>query len=517
MVARNGTIRAVIKRLTGVDLDATRDFLLRECFVPGKGFYSQYAGQGTTSCTTSAICAYVLSETGQLTLYQRREFGRVLLAFRATASGEHAGGFPRTTAGEVNSWTTAQVALALLSLGADWNQIWPSVEWLLARQATNGGWNFPGTRDGHERLIYTLYPALVLIRCRARLSQAGDAALSRISGFVESCENEQDPFWIPIRSHLRSLVGRPGEQQPPHGVLNDYARLFTDGWPAARVEEDWLSNRFHMALMCGSNYLLLRHQVSVIDPLALLHLRFLADERINNGWSDKREEQQPKTWATALGVLTLYRWACDFCRASANLTRIPTRSELVIQLRAGTVPERSFSEDARQLLGRFAQIRPGTQHATKYQALVRDVFSFLFGSALKDPKSESRTIFGTLRRDVTFRNAAEVGPWCDWKREHQIHSILIECKNKETLAYDDLRQIACYLGKTMGRLGILACRKTTPDDSREMLNWFVNNDDKYILIVNDDSLTDWIKLKDRGEDPTNAVADIYRSLREGVQ
>jgi hypothetical protein len=44
-------------------------------------------------------------------------------------------------------------------------------------------------------------------------------------------------------------------------------------------------------------------KLAASDPLALLHIRCLADERISTGWSDKREEQ-PKMWA-ALGPLTI--------------------------------------------------------------------------------------------------------------------------------------------------------------------------------------------------------------------
>ena len=69
----------------------------------------------------------------------------------------------------------------------------------------------------------------------------------------------------------------------------------------------------------------------------------------------------------------------------------------------------------------------------------------------------------------------------------------------------------------MGRLGIMACRKNRGYDMCEMLNWFVNNDEKYILVVNDEDLVSWIRLKERGEDPTDAIADLYRSLREGAQ
>jgi len=38
----------------------------------------------------------------------------------------------------------------------------------------------------------------------------------------------------------------------------------------------------------------------------------------------------------------------------------------------------------------------------------------------------------------------------DWKLQYQVDPLLIECKNKETLTYDDLRQTAAYLGKRMG-------------------------------------------------------------------
>jgi hypothetical protein len=136
--------------------------------------------------------------------------------------------------------------------------------------------------------------------------QAGENALSRVSAFVESYE-EEDPFWDPLKGRLRALLRRShGQQRAGDASLNNYRRLFDDGWPSERVDEDWLSNRFNMALMYGSNYLLLRHQIAANDPLALLHIRCLADERISTGWSDKREEQ-PKMWATALGALTLHR------------------------------------------------------------------------------------------------------------------------------------------------------------------------------------------------------------------
>ena len=441
-----------------------------------------------------------------------------MLAFRAAVPPEQEGAFPRTTRGEPSVWTTGQAALALQSLGTRWDLVRPSVDWLLARQAPNGGWNFSGTDEGHERLIYALYPTLVLRHCEAQLGKAGRHALRRVSEFVDSCEERRSAFWFPLRNHLRGLLPkhRGGERKRDEVSVDDYWRLFEQGWPTERVDDDWLPDRFNMALMCGANYLLLRREVRADHALALLHLRYLADERIGHGWSDHREEH-PKTWATALGALTLHRWARDFSQLASNLSRLPTRSELVSKLQGRTGRGGPVSKEAHSLVRRFSLLQPGAQDAVNYQTLVLDAFAFLFGDVLKDAHPESKTLLGTLRRDVTFRNAADAGSWLDWKNAHGNQSILIECKNKEDLSHDDLRQTACYLGRKMGHLGILACRKTTADGVREILNWFVNNDDKYILIVNDDSLVDWIRLKDGGENPTDAIADVYRTLRESSQ
>jgi hypothetical protein len=381
----------VIKRLTGVDLDATRAFLRKQCFVEGKGFSSQYAGQGTVSCTTTAICVYALSETGSLKQQEKDEFQRLLLAFRRNSTADQAGAFPRTTEQAPSAWTTGQAALALASLGTPWRVIQPSVEWLLRTQAANGGWNFPGTDAGHQRLIYTLYPTLVLARFRRRLGGRGGKALARLSAFLDSCDERDIAWWSPLRKHLQRVVVTPARDRrmASSSSFTPYWELFEEEWPTSHVDEDWLPERFSMALMCGSNYMHLRRMVPPDDPLALLHIRYFADERIESGWNDKREDR-PKTWATALGALTLHRWAHDLARAGAILRRLPTRAELLARLRSGIQPAPKTSRTARSLLRRLEELRAGPTHATRYQLWVRDVFTFLF-DILKEPKLESKT------------------------------------------------------------------------------------------------------------------------------
>jgi len=277
-----------------------------------------------------------------------------------------------------------------------------------------------------------------------------------------------------------------------------------------------MPERFSMAVLRGANYLHLRHLFPADHPLSLLHIRYFSDERKSIGWNDS-DEDRPITCSTALGALTLHRWRTDVVRNGANIRRLPTRAELLTKLKNQKPQVSQSSSAARLLLRRIPRLQPGTAHATEYQHWVRDVMTFLFGDILKEPKIESKTFFDTLRRDITFRNAAEKGPWFDWKLQYRIDPLLIECKNKDQLTYNDLRQTAAYLGKRMGTLAILACRKNSGTDVLELLNWFVNNDEKYVLVLNDRDLIDWIRLKDTGEDPAEAIADVYRSLREGAQ
>jgi hypothetical protein len=496
-----------------VDLNATLAFLLEDGLVKGKGFWSQYAGQGKVSCTTTAICVYALAEMGQLAPKDKQVFQSILLAFR-----DQTGAFPRSTGGTPSTWTTAQATLALATIGAPWRLIKPSVEWLLQTQARNGGWNFPGDDLGHERLIYTFYPAIVLGKFRRRIGPRCMDAFTRIASFLESCDERNIASWEPLYEQIRRVVSPRGRHRRRSGSTSfqSYWERFEDAWPTEHVDEDWLAERFSMALVCGSNYLHLRHIIRPDDPLALLHIRYFADEVVGIGWNSAKENQ-PKIWATALGALTLDRWAKDFQATNANLSRLPTRTELFVRLQKQTGSVVSLSRKARRLIRQIPTLRVGIEDATNYQHWVRDVFSFLFGDVLKEPKLESRTFLGTQRRDITFRNAADRGPWFDWKNRHKVESLLVECKNTRSLDYEALRQTASYLGKRMGYLAIVACRRERGNDVWEILNWFVNNDDKHVIVVNDEILVDWIRLKDRGEDPTDAIADLYRWLREGAQ
>src|SRR6266446_7797641 len=103
---RNPKTWPLVKRLAGVEIDAIRPLLMRQCFVEGKGFSAQYPGDRTTSCATTAICLYALSEMGLLSDPERKSFLNLLLSLRVSNTTTNAGAFPRTTSGTSSVWTT---------------------------------------------------------------------------------------------------------------------------------------------------------------------------------------------------------------------------------------------------------------------------------------------------------------------------------------------------------------------------------------------------------------------------
>src|SRR5206468_12394423 len=106
------------------------------------------------------------------------------------------------------------------------------------------------------------YPTVALVRCRSRIQKAAKDSLSRVASFLESCEERNDPFWTPLRLHLHGLVNVSRSAQRPDGAaLSAYSQLFEDAWPVRHVDENWLADRFSMALMCGPSYLHLRRFV----------------------------------------------------------------------------------------------------------------------------------------------------------------------------------------------------------------------------------------------------------------
>lgn len=502
----------LVRKLTGINLSAVRKSLL-SWHRPKEGF-GIYAGS-PASCSCTALCAYVLARTGRLPESRWKSLAQNLFAFRARTSGG-GGAFPRMPEGEPSTWTTGLATLALLALDVPWEEVEPSVRWLLQEQGASGGWTY-SPESPEERLIYTIYPTLVLARTQLKLRNEGSAALDRVCHYLNICKERDEVFWTPAVHFLKrvsTLKADPGAKREPVD-LADYVQIFAQQWPVERIDEDHLPRRFNMAAYAPSNYMFVRRLVGPTDPVSLLHMRCLADERLGDGWSDSPRDDRPKTWATALGLLTLASWSRDLEREQPSITRLPTRVEIV---RSHDHQPSAPCPEGRRLLAKLQKIPTGQEGADNYRDWVRDIFVYLFSKDLEKPSTEVRTWLGTQRRDVTFAVKNHDSPWREWKRNYGVPaSIVVECKNKAKLNPVDIRQLACYLGKKMGRFGIMVTRKSTIDDLRDHLNWFENNDDKCILVFNDDALKDWITMKARERDPTEAVVDLHRALAEASQ
>ena len=385
----------------------------------------QYAGQAIVSCSTTAICVYALSETGPLTQQEKNQVPAGLPTFRLNSPADQAGAFPRIIGGKPveRASPIGQAALALASLGAPWARFSPPSSGCSELfVAGNGGWNFPGTDASHQRLIYSLYPTLVIARFRRRLGNRGTEAIGRLSAFLDSMPRTPCRKMVAasaaLATHRRDFCERSAPVTSSFRNSLRIGSLFEEDWPTIHVDEDWLPDRFSMAQMRllfelpapSANSSAGRSAGTLAHPI-LLEIREVTEVAGTTGPRNYPKNMGDRTrcaHTTPVGPRSCWRRSDSPEAPHSGQNSSP-------DCEAGHNKVKRSSRTARPLLNRIAELRAGMADAKRYQHWLRDVFTFLFGEVLKEPKLESKTFFGTQRRDITFRNAAEVNTLVHWK------------------------------------------------------------------------------------------------------
>ena len=86
------------------------------------------------------------------------------------------------------------------------------------------------------------------------------------------------------------------------------------------------------------------------------------------------------------------------------------------------------------------------------------IWNFLFLGELGEGQVQSRTEpenEGVEIRDIVFANRANLGFWRDLKHKYHASEIIVDAKNTDNLARDDLRQLYCYLKPALGFWGFI--------------------------------------------------------------
>ena len=152
--------------------------------------------------------------------------------------------------------------------------------------------------------------------------------------------------------------------------------------------------------------------------------------------------------------------------------------------------------------------RPGWQ---QFEEAARAILEHGLVPPLQAPHIQPRSLSGIDRRDAIFPNR-EMTPDTIWGKlycELAARMILVEFKNYDTLDVGkaEVDQTRNYLTRTIGRFGIICCRR--PPDGQALLrrNQVFTQDQKVIVFLDEAKLRELVHMKERGDDPSLLIME----------
>jgi hypothetical protein len=174
---------------------------------------------------------------------------------------------------------------------------------------------------------------------------------------------------------------------------------------------------------------------------------------------------------------------------------------------------------ATELMTGLRAISPGTKDATAYQREMSGLLNYLFEPELTDGKLEERTIHGTERRDIVYTNEADRSFWQYIRQAYGCLLVMFEAKNVATVSNEHINQTATYLGDRIGRFGVILTRHPAkqPQVLKAMTVYNDSQPRKVILILHDADIERMLQLKERGDNPTKYMQQLYRTFKLKLQ
>lgn len=296
----------------GIDPEQVLSFLKNDCKID-VGFEAQTLGAGSRSATTTAIIVYTISKLTTLSDDENRAYLEELNKFRSK------NGYPDVY-GTTHpcSWATMQVALAATEIGAETNFITDIIDAAIRLyQLESGAWCLSGEDD--EKLLYAIYPVIVLSRVMLKRHIDYEAALTKTLHYLRSYTPRDETEKI-ILLGLSSIISRTlyantKTRDNDRLFYNiDYAKIIDIEFGQYGVNE-YTIYPFSMKIYTPALYLLARHFMSPDHPFCLYLIKFLIDNVIEGrAWRHVARDspRKPCTFCTALSIITLSIARLDF-------------------------------------------------------------------------------------------------------------------------------------------------------------------------------------------------------------
>lgn len=154
---------------------------------------------------------------------------------------------------------------------------------------------------------------------------------------------------------------------------------------------------------------------------------------------------------------------------------------------------------------------------SQFEDLCTEILNFLFVPPLTAATRQGRTYSGVNRRDaiipnrnITPNTVANSKNWHHLYLELDARMILFEFKNydRTEIGHEEVNQTRNYMNGAMGRLSIMICSNVPNDSAHRQRNTVYNQDQKVILFITKEQLTEMLLIKDRNEDPSDLIMDL---------
>lgn len=150
------------------------------------------------------------------------------------------------------------------------------------------------------------------------------------------------------------------------------------------------------------------------------------------------------------------------------------------------------------LIDRLKAVPPGKKGAKAYEAVCRDIITYLFGDDLLDGRSQMQTMDGMNVYDLVYRVSPQKPFWSTLTRDFRARVVLFECKNyTKPISAMQVFTTERYLSAGVLRpICFVLSRKGAHSHAVQATFGAMRDSQKLLVILSDEDLEEMLKMRD---------------------
>jgi hypothetical protein len=169
-----------------------------------------------------------------------------------------------------------------------------------------------------------------------------------------------------------------------------------------------------------------------------------------------------------------------------------------------------YQERLAEVIANLASLPTGDASAAAFEDVVGEVIRLCFFKSLTNVEPRVRNSTGRVIRDWIASNRAMHGFWEMVRQRYGATQVVWECKNYEDLSADDFRQMTDYLGRDIGRFGVIAFRgDEIKNHYYEHIKRLADKTEGLVVLLKQRDLNVFLRQARSGKDREQHLTDIY--------